>query len=205
MITRNSSLETMTPAPMVSTPTPRVHTIESDVIVPLLRHAILSFAVAVLAALVRIEWTWVAVIGVATFVIAWLASSWLSIAGRIVINRIERVTGLDVNRDGVIEQASSVTVNLAGPNRLHRFQMPGTSEQLQLFARSILAGETNAESKWKGKGKPLTDVYDAIRDTMIERGLASWNHPTERKQGWVFTRGGLILLRSLAGESHVAD
>ena len=108
------------------------------------------------------------------------ALMWLIWSFRHWLISLERVTGLDLNRDGFIGSPSQVVLL----NARHDRPLTPEVEYRQRFINFIKGCEAGptTEDRWY---PVLGEDYERFRDQLIEGGWAKWNHPTVRQQGWV--------------------
>jgi hypothetical protein len=114
----------------------------------------------------------------------------------------ETVTGRDLNGDGVIGQPVALPplrVEVTSGQKQIYLELPGKPEALAMLARGVLAGRPMAEDSWSGGAGPFSrSEFRAIRDTLIERGLATWRNPDAKAQGCELTHAGRAMFRRLA-------
>lgn len=68
------------------------------------------------------------------------------------------------------------------------------------FARAVaLQGDSFSERTANEHGY-TRDEWKALRDEFIKQKWASWNHPTEERQGVMLLRAGQMVLRKVAGQ-----
>lgn len=183
--------------------------LRDGVAVPGLQAAITG-GVCGLAALAVCAWfelPWLAIGGTVAAVAT--AGAWLSYRGRWQW-LLERITGADLNMDGFIGQPlppaspalpASIRVELAQNNghQVDFIDLPVSPEKLPSLARGLLAGRSFNQTAWTGSGGIFSrSEFDALRDTMIQRGLMSWRNPEAKAQGCELTAAGRAVMRRLA-------
>jgi hypothetical protein len=119
---------------------------------------------------------------------------------------IEELSGMDIDDDSVIgepEPRDVIRVELLerteGNNRrLAYLDLPGDEHKLALLARGLLSGRGTGVATWTGKSGPFTrSEFETIRAQLIERGLANWEDPDHRNQGWELNAAGRAMMRKL--------
>jgi hypothetical protein len=115
---------------------------------------------------------------------------------------VERVTGRDIDGDQVIGQPVAlppIQVEVTSGQKQVYLELPGKPEALAALARGVLAGRPMAEDSWSGRAGPFSrSEFRQIRDTLIERGLATWRNPDAKAQGCELTAAGRAVFRRLA-------
>lgn len=191
-----------------------LHTQQAGAILPLLQSVITGALVGLLALAVllvlraRDAWIWALLIGLSVTTLVWAALQlhwyWLT--------RIEKMTGMDLNGDGMIgqeparETSHTVRVNVEeirqGHVRIVTARFPVDEWMMQDLAKGLLAGIPFAERHWTGRGKPFSlREFRLTRDEMLKRGLIRPVSEKSNLQGYELTKTGLAVMRQLAG-SH---
>jgi hypothetical protein len=117
----------------------------------------------------------------------------------------EKALQVDLDGDEAVgepEQSEPLHVELLERNgnrtRLSMIGLPH-KDKLPIFARGLLNGKGTAGGAWYGCGNPMSKPqYQAVRDAMIERGLAHWINPDAHAQGWDLTAAGWAVMRRIA-------
>ena len=176
--------------------------LQGDVLVPLLQSLLTGLAAGVVVAagwMLAIGGTNAVVIGAMAAALAWgIAWVWLIRDHHNLLWEIERISGVDLDRDGEIGEPW-LRIEVAGEgNRLAYLDLPAEPEQLIALARGILNGVPLAESSWCGRGRPFSKAqFRVLRDELIARGLATWVNPRSRAQGVELTAAGRALMRRI--------
>lgn len=125
---------------------------------------------------------------------------------------VERITNLDINRDGQIGARGPMQV--VEPKRLTitvrdvhdqghlsvmRYDLPVDEKQLHKFAVGIKQGVSLAEANWIGPSNPFTrDEYRAFRGELIRRRWVELANHKAANQGFQMTRAGQAVMREIA-------
>lgn len=143
-----------------------------------------------------------------TWVVMWLylMRRWLNITA------FERVTGIDINGDGVIGAARKkpnepLVIRLDdvrnGNYRSRTMELEVTEEELVELARGLLNGRPFTEREWTGKGKPFSSGQEGsfrrLRSAWLKQGLLQVVSDKDHRQGFDFTDEGWATLEKLAG------
>jgi hypothetical protein len=191
-----SDIETSAPA--------RAADIKADLLVPLGQAVVTGALVGGLGIMAAVKVrpgidafaVWVIVAGlVATAV--WV---YLLIESRRLLWTIERVTGRDIDGDGEKGKPAlpPIQVEVTSGQKQVYLELPGKPEALAALARGVLAGRPMAEDSWSGRAGPFSrSEFRQIRDTLIERGLATWRNPDAKAQGCELTAAGRAVFRRL--------
>jgi hypothetical protein len=114
----------------------------------------------------------------------------------------EKRTGIDLDGDGIVGPPVAlppIQVEVTSGQKQVYLDLPGKPEALAMLARGVLAGRPMAEDSWSGRAGPFSrSEFRAIRDTLIERGLATWRNPDAKAQGCELTHAGRAMFRRLA-------
>lgn len=150
--------------------------------------------------------TWSLVIGVLTWVVTWLLLQrhWFTLTA------LEKLTGLDLDRDGLIagqavkNKPAEVRVRLSQGNESGYFQeniftLPATLEQLKELARGLILNRLPfSERTWAGSGRPFSIAeFRDLRSEMIKRGLLTLVSAKDPRQGSTLTAAGRQVMRGL--------
>ena len=195
-------------------PVQRYTSVETEVTVPVLQAAIYAVAwasvVGIIAAIVvyasRAPWWICPTAGVAAVagLFAWQSSAAIR-ERRELLWRVENATGLDIDKNGYVGEPKTVRVEITvrddnGHTRRQSFlNLPISEKQLDTLARGLSNGVALAQSSWIGKDRPLSrGDFDAVRDILIQGGLARWVNPDVRSQGSELTTAGKAVMRRIA-------
>lgn len=121
---------------------------------------------------------------------------------------IERLTGLDLNRDGVVgkaepQQVRRVRVQVdreteAGHIGVSRiFDLPASSEQMTALADGLLTGGMRfSVREWCGQGHPFSMAeFHALRQEMLRRGMIESVSDKDNRVGYKLTNEGRQVLQ----------
>jgi hypothetical protein len=188
-----------------------LHTLTAGAWLPFLQSSltgvITSTVVVVIAYALRARfpWSWGGALGVIAWALTWyqLQKHWFSLTA------LEQVTGLDINRDGVIGDPDQVPesriihvrmdeTTKAGHFHQVRFDLPASSTQMQELAIGVLQeGRPFTHREWTGAGAPFSDAeFRALRNEMIRRELMAPASGKDARQGYVMTDAGRQVLES---------
>lgn len=191
-----------------------LHTTSAAVFVPLLQSAVTG-AVMFFVALAIMLWVdamnvFIAplALGIATFAATWLGLQWRWIS----LTEIERMTGLDLNGDGVVASSAPrkdkpVTVirieNVGGGHYQSRdIRLPASENQLRDLADGLAQGRPFSEREWTGAGRPFSsDEFRDLRSAMRRGGLIEFANENEPRQGYALTDDGRELLKHYLSSS----
>lgn len=135
----------------------------------------------------------------------WLLAKWLNI-----VSHLEQLTGIDINRDGMIaddpDPENQVITRLEivkDEGRSTSFlDLPATPEELAKLAQGVLEGRALTESNWVGSRNLFTRArFSELRDKLIKRGVLCWNSPGTPARGVTLTRPGKAVFQHLASNS----
>lgn len=142
-------------------------------------------------------WRWGVGVGVGVIVLAWVVMLWRWLD---LTRPLEKLTGLDLNRDGHIAKPETIRVAVTSEDRKHTTiaELPYLSK-LPDFARGVLAGDPISERHWSGAGALFSQSeYRQVRDLLLSRGWLYWNNADAPQQGLTLSPGGRAALRALA-------
>lgn len=149
-------------------------------------------------------WRYGAGVAAGVFVISWLAmlARWLSLTRP--LDRLERLTGIDINGDGLIADQPKKTIRVefkAAPNQTIIADLPYTNQAMQFYS-ALIRGDRNGIHQWTGRNKPLTPgQYEQIRDELLERNFARWIGDPGAREGWELTPYGRSALKAIMAPS----
>lgn len=177
----------------------REPTVASDVAVPALQAVFSAFLVAVIVGLAWVIWDFpepkvaMFISGGLTLILWWFLGLALS---RSTMWTVERIIGDDEEPEPL---TPSLRVEIAEDDNHWRVGRMPIPDGIDLVARGVLRGRPLSEKEWTGSGKPLSQrQFRAIRDEMMECGLARWKNPGEPRQGAELTPAGRAVMRKLA-------
>ena len=111
-----------------------------------------------------------------------------------LLSIIERFTSREP--DTIIPQ-STVRVEVKSEKAWQFADLPGTQSALIELAKSALSTKSFSERTATRAG--LTqEEFGKLRDIFIDRGWATWNHPTRKQQGVTISRNGRAVLRAIS-------
>lgn len=117
--------------------------------------------------------------------LSWLA---LLVDTRKLLRTIEKLSGLDLDRDGSVgkPQERIITVNapaarLEAAEAAQQREQAETACELAEFVARLPAIGTDARTWEKRIGR---DQYQAFRGVLLEMGWATWNSPQDKRRGW---------------------
>jgi len=127
---------------------------------------------------------------------------------------VERITNLDLNRDGHVGNKALIIDPVPEPKQLTitvrdvhdqghlsvmRYDLPVDETQLRKFASGIEQGVSLAEANWIGPSNPFTrDEYRAFRGELIRRRWVELSNQKSTNQGFQMTRAGQAVMREIA-------
>lgn len=187
-----------------------LHTLEAGAWLPGMQSFISGFVIGLitlaLAYIVRVRSPWVFAIitGGLSWVACWFALQyhWLD------LTRLEGLTGLDLNRDGLVgmDPPEPVTVRVRvekiKDNNSYQeiiYNLPGTLTQLTELARGLLLDDLPlSERCWTGSGRPFSVLsFRNLRSELIRRGLVELANEKDARQGFILTDDGRDCLGGL--------
>jgi hypothetical protein len=156
------------------------------------------------------------VIGLLAFGFTWfgLGRHWL----RLTLGDVERFTGLDLNRDGMLGRPDSdfsplsqkqeirvVVSEVTNDGHLRSGQyldLPCTADQLLELARGLIEeNESFTERSWCGADRPFSVAgFRELRGEFISRGLVSLASSKDTRQGYTLTLAGRHVLAGILEE-----
>jgi len=166
---------------------------ESDVLVPFFQSLLTGLLAGLLAALgARLLLDWElslateagALVGLLITMLVWLQR--LQVFSQLLW-RIESRAGLDLNADGVVGQPRALVVNpdaAAARARKVRFELEAgvTRRQLEDFLRQAYQVGTSESAMGIAPGR--RGEYVAMRDLLMQLGIADWKNPLNPRAGW---------------------
>lgn len=178
-------------AAQIETRTPhREPSLVADVAVPLLQALITTGAFGIMAGLVAwaAAWSWrvpVVVVGLA-LAISWLIR--LRLMDRLLW-QVERLTGADLNGDGVSGRPTTYAVanpaqaRAAVASELRQADDQAKRAALLAFVDRCYISGCSERAHGVAASGPTRNAYIANRDTLLNLGLAEWKHAGARG-GW---------------------
>lgn len=165
-----------------------------------------GLAVWIYAALLKVAeaWRWGAGFAVGVAVLTWLI---LLVRWSDLTRPIEKLTHLDINRDGLIgdlpvRPVVRVEVRSNEGKRAQFADIPTTHPKMIAFAKGVINGTPISESNWTGKGKTFSiDEFRAVRDVFLSRGWMRWKNNEFHDQGLELAPFGREVMRTFANET----
>jgi hypothetical protein len=169
------------------------------------------------AANVRRWWLWSLGCGSMTALLTMCAMWWMLVRHWFRLTNLERLTGIDFNRDGVIgeevaspaarndmeEAEMKVTLNRiseAGHFSGNYFNLPCRPSQLRELAEGLLDGRPFTEREWTGAGKPFSSAaFRGLRSELLKQGLIELASEKDARQGYVLTDDGAGFMGEVVG------
>lgn len=202
-----------------------LHTAQAGAFVPLVQAlitgALMGLTVFGVAIKLRVIDAWfyalvaTGLVTTATWIL--LGMHWYKLTN---IDYLEKITGLDLNRDGKIgggderaakEVERTIKINLQevtpeGHLRVSIARFPLDPDTMSMLATALLGGLPFTERHWTGAGKPLSLAqFREIRAEMIARGMLEPANPKAPQQGYRLTRAGAAAMRSFAIDAAESD
>jgi len=121
------------------------------------------------------------------------AIAWIALMIKPALQGFEVAVNKDVNKDGIIGSKPKVVIEEKSDDsrQIIRHHIRATNYQFLMWAKGIMDGETIAEDRWTGKGRPFSRAqYHAFREDLIKNG---WIRPINEKTdrfGYELTRQG---------------
>lgn len=176
----------------------RTPTIYGDVLVPLAQAAICGLTGAIVGGLLFRSWTAAGVGAALAFVGAWVLLLASTRQLLYAVEKLERLTGTDLNRDGHVgaPEPRTVRVEIVEPSkaggRIQYLNLPTPEPKLRDVARAVLA--TGAPFSRRGLSGVLSqDEYSKLSQAMVSAGLAV-DLPGNRRE---LTAAGRSVLKEL--------
>jgi hypothetical protein len=92
-----------------------------------------------------------------------------------------------------------------GGRRTSWLDVPVPPELFVSFALAAVNGRPLTQGTWTGQGNPFSRAqFDALRDRLIELGLAAWRNQTEHARGVVLTTAGRHVLQAWLDQFHAS-
>lgn len=190
-----------------------LHTPLAGALVPLIQSGITATLAGVLVLIVLV-WQGVAdwpVYSLIVWLVIWVLAWWDGQKHWWSLTTVERMTGVDINGDGVIgsqddqdKPAHVVRVDLrttdeAGGYQAQRTEFPVTESQMSTVARLMLAGRLS-ERDLAGCGVGVNTLRDLKRVLRAKR-ILEYINPGAPNQGDKLTRVGVAVMQHFAGLS----
>ena len=183
-------------------------TVKGDVLIPglqsLVTGVILGLTGWALAAIAELDrpWVWGLAVGVVCMALAWL------LLLRFTWTIVERVLGIDINRDGfvgepvIIDSPPVTSIQLTEDNGNYPsgafLDLPIDRQRMIMLSMELQGGASFGHNL-AGPGKVITrSEYERLRDYLIVMGLARWNSQYSRKEGLCLTGKGRAIVKGFA-------
>lgn len=145
------------------------------------------------------EWPWWAVAPMAVSVMALVWMRRLVAHGKLLMT-VERMTGIDFNRDGQVGQPKvqlegTITDKRGDRNTIWRVTFPGELRHLRRFAAAVNCGSANFSER-----DAIVCGYtnfEELRDLFILNGWASWRNQRAHQQGAELTTAGESIIEQI--------
>ena len=188
----------------------RSPSVAADVGVPFLlalASATVTFAAVGIVA-IALRWS-VGVPAVAAALALFLVWFWRLMKWESLLWATERITGIDLDRDGAVGEPGRRTVQLeiVRPDQPGMFQYLNMPEELfaklpEVANRLINSGTPFSQSAMTGKGRPLSrNEFNELRDLLVARGAAQWRDEDNPTRGVDLTPYGKAVMRKLITDS----
>jgi len=184
----------------------RSPSVAADVGVPFLlalASATVTFAAVGIVA-IALRWS-VGVPAVAAALALFLVWFWRLMKWESLLWATERITGVDLDRDGEVGEPGRRTVQLEisnadEPGSLRYLNIPDALfAKLPGVALKLAAGTPFSEGAMTGKGRPLSrSEFHQLRDLFMERGVVAWKDERHPTLGIEFTSYGKRVIRQMA-------
>lgn len=140
------------------------------------------------------------------------AGTWLIMLRRWMdITRLEEITGLDLNRDGVIGEEvviKKIKLQASRYDEKGKYQgssfydLPINEDQLIKLARGVVAGVPFSEREWTGEGNPLSSgEFRRLRHAAIARGLLVMVSEKDPRQGFKWVAEAMHMFDEIVKDS----
>lgn len=202
----------MTITPVAPNPIDRYQTMQAAVLIPAAQSITTAVFAGMSAAAVawaaHMESPWAAGLVTATVT---NTGTWLVLLRRWgrAVEWLEDILQQDINGDGKIGSGNhapptprTVRVVMREAGRLTMDTAPVDESRLAQWVSGLMGGLALTESTWVGRGKLFSqNEYRALRDWLIERGLAYWKNPRNTKMGWDLTAAGRNFARQVVTQA----
>lgn len=207
-----------TNVPEQSSPREYLHTVQAGAWLPLLQASITGVVIGIsvtglfFTLDIRHPETPGLIAGLFAWAVTWLLLQrhWYSLTA------LEKLTGRDLNHDGVIGQppapqhevrvrVTKITPEGHWSRQVH--SLPASREQLQTLAEGLLQnGRPFTHREWSGPGAPFSDgEFRNLRAEMIRRGLAEPASDRDARKGFVLTDVGKKVMEAVLSPSPTPE
>jgi len=145
-------------------------------------------------------------------VFTWIGTFLFLMRRWLTLTSFERLTGLDINRDGQIgapvkKPAEKLVIRLdeVGGNGHYRsrdIRLDVTASQLRELGRGLLAGRPFTEREWTGPGNPFSSgpegTFRPLRAEWLKHGLLEAVSDKDNRAGFDLTAAGWAMIEKLA-------
>jgi hypothetical protein len=188
-----------------------LHTVAAGAVLPLIQAGVSSVATGILVLIilsstrVRNFITWAGVVMIIIFILVWiiLQRHWITLTA-------ERVTKLDLNRDGIIGEPETLRIEVTdrkpGAWNQQIYNFPATAEEMRMLAMGVNSGTGFKEAYWTGSGAPFSQVkFRRLMSFLLGSKLIEPNGRSSN-QGYKLTDlGGSIFERLAPPPPPLAD
>jgi len=191
----------------------RAPSVAADVGVPFLlalASATVTFAAVGIVA-IALRWS-VGVPAVAAALALFFVWFWRLMKWESLLWATERITGVDIDRDGKVGEPGRRTVQLeiSNPEKPSGLQYLNVPEEMypkliEVASRVIMSSTPFSQATMTGKGRPLSrNEFNDLRDLFVARGVAVWRDENHPQRGIRFTPYGMSVMRRLLEKESAA-
>jgi len=201
-------------------PDPTLHTFPISILIPFSQSSLIGVVAGILAFVFALTFhkakplLWLLWGFLIPTALLWmlLLKRWIKLTDW--LPTVERITNLDINRDGrigdrlplvdIVPEPKEITVTVRdvsdhGSLSVMRYNLPADEKQLAAFAVGVGQGVSLAEANWIGPSNPFTrDEYRAFRKELIRRGWVELSNRKSARQGFAMTHAGEAVMREIA-------
>lgn len=189
-----------------------LHTPMAAVMVPLLVAVVTGFLAGLVVLVITLwwrnkdAWLWGLTVWLLVMLVMWGLMLWRWFG----LTSLETLTGLDLNRDGVIGKPGPkvaprvVQVNLrtlqnnGHLSNVEMLRFPGEPEAMVMLATALLGGASMAERVWSGDGKLFSkESYREIVKIMDANKLIELKNEKDVRQGRRLTDKGVQVMEQI--------
>lgn len=207
------------PPPVVTRDTQYLHTYTVGAILPFLQAsitAVLIFIGSLVVAYFVFDIIDPLKPAVTLATLSWIGT-WLARQSRWLMLTAERLTGIDINRDGVVgtekKEPDVIRIQVReikqdGAYQVHdNIDLPISREQLEALARGLLNGVPFSERKWTAPNNDIfsSNEFRTLRSIMVRRQLIELVNEKDARQGYKLTHQGRSIMEYYASPSPTPD